>query len=94
MIVWFAIASLATYYAARAVSQEDGPFGMFDKLRMRWNAGYLGTGVRCIVCVSAYVALPCAALLVWRLALDPWLAPVVWLGLAGASAKLAEWWKR
>lgn len=94
MVVWFIIAALATYYAARAISQEDGPFGVFDRLRLRWNSGYLGKGIRCIVCVSSYVALPIAALLVWRLSLDLWLAPVVWLGLAGASTKISEWWKR
>lgn len=90
----FLLAALATYYSARAIAQENGPFGVFDRLRQRWNEGYLGEGVRCIVCVSAYTALVWAALLVWRLALDPWLWPIVWLGLAGASVKIAEWWKR
>lgn len=94
MTLWFIVASLATYYAARAISQEDGPWGIFDKLRMRWNAGYLGSGIRCIVCVSAYVAALAAALLVWRLAIDVWLTPIVWLGLAGAATKIDTWWKR
>lgn len=94
MVVWIIIAAFATYYAARAISQEDGPSGVFDRLRLRWNSGYLGAGIRCIVCVSAYAALPIAALLAWRLNLDVWLSPLIWLGLAGASTKIAEWWKR
>lgn len=88
------LAAFATYYSARAISQEDGPFGVFDRLRMRWNRGYLGSGVRCIVCVSAYTAFVWALLLGWLGEYDPWLWPIVWLGLAGASVKISEWWKR
>lgn len=92
--VWFSIASLATYYTARAISQEDGPFGVFDRLRQRWNTGYLGTGIRCIVCVSAYTGLFWALFLALLGLYDVWLWPLVWFGLAGASVKIAEYWKR
>lgn len=90
----FLLAALATYYSARAIAQENGPFGVFDKLRQRWNEGYLGAGVRCIVCVSAYTALVFALLLGFSGLYDPWLWPIVWLGLAGASVKISEFWKR
>jgi hypothetical protein len=88
------LAALATYYAARTISQEDGPWGVFDRLRQRWDTGYLGKGIRCIVCVSAYTAAAVAGWLAWIGLYDVWLLPIVWLGLAGASVKIAEWWKR
>lgn len=96
MTIWPAIvlAALATYYTARAVSQEHGPFGVFDRLRQRWNAGYLGEGIRCVVCVSAYTALVWAVVLA-LLGVIPWpFVVLVWFGLAGAATKIAEWWKR
>jgi hypothetical protein len=92
--LWFIIAAFATYYTARSISQEDGPFGVFDRLRQRWNSGYLGVGVRCIVCVSAYTALVWAILLALLGLYDPRLCPLVWLGLAGAAVKMSEFWKR
>lgn len=92
--LWFIIAALATYYTARAISQEAGPFGVFERLRGRLNAGYLGTGIRCIVCVSAYTALLWAAVLGLLNLIDWPQLPLVWFGLAGASVKIAEWWKR
>lgn len=92
--LWFTIASFATYYTARTIAQEDGPFGVFDRLRRRWNEGYLGTGIRCVVCVSAYSALVCALCMAVLGLYDVWLWPLVWLGLAGASVKIAEFWKR
>ena len=92
--LWFTIAAFATYYTARAIAQEDGPFGVFDKVRLRFNSGYLGKGIRCVVCVSAYTAFVWAVLLGIVQGYDPLLWPLVWLGLAGASVKLHEWWKR
>lgn len=92
--LWFTVAAFATYYTARTISQEDGPFGVFDRLRQRWNEGYLGTGVRCIVCVSAYTGLAWAILMGVLGLYDLLFAPLVWFGLAGASVKIAEFWKR
>jgi hypothetical protein len=90
----FIIASFATYYTARAISQEDGPFGAFDRLRAHWNSGYLGSGVRCIVCVSAYTGLLWAIFLALLGQYDPWLWPLMWFGLAGASTFVDKVWKR
>ena len=92
--VWFTIAALATYYTARTIAQEDGPFGVFDRLRLRLNSGYLGKGIRCVVCVSAYTGLAAALFLALFGLYDVWLWPLVWLGLAGASVKISEYWKR
>lgn len=87
--LWFAVGAFATYYSARTLAQEDGPFRVFVAWRSR-----LGKGASCIVCVSAWTA-GVVALLMGALGLyDVWLWPIVWLGLAGASVKLAEFWKR
>lgn len=92
--LWFIIAAFATYYPALVIATQDGPFGIFDKLRQRWDTGYLGKGIRCPVCVSAYVGGAWAALLTWRLELDMLLFPVVWLALAGAATFLNKVWLR
>ena len=92
--LWFTIAAFATYYAAPAIAQEDGPFGVFDRMRLRFNSGYLGTGIRCVVCVSAYTGLAAALFMALLGLYDVWLWPLVWLGLAGASTKINEYWKR
>jgi len=92
--LWFIIASFATYYTARTIAEEHGPFGAFDRLRQRWNSGYLGAGIRCIVCVSAYTGLVWAALMA-VVGIYGWLLlPLVWFGLAGAATKIAEFWRR
>lgn len=92
--LWFIIASFATYYTARAIAQEDGPFGVFDKLRLHFDSGYIGKGIRCVVCVSAYTGLLWALFLAFLGVYDVWLWPLVWFGLAGASVKIHEFWKR
>lgn len=92
--LWFVIASLATYYAARSIAQEDGPWGVLDRIRLRFDSGYIGKGIRCVVCVSAYTALAAALFMALLGLYDVWLWPLVWLGLAGASVKISEFWKR
>jgi hypothetical protein len=92
--LWFAIGAFATYYTARSIAEELGPWGVFEKLRARWNSGYLGVGIRCVVCVSAYTALVWAVLMAVLGLYDVWLWPLVWFGLAGASVKIAEFWRR
>ena len=92
--LWLTVAAFATYYTARAIAQEDGPFGVFDRLRQRLDRGYIGKGIRCVVCVSAYTGLVWALFLALLGLYDVWLWPLVWFGLAGASVKIAEFWKR
>lgn len=92
--LWFAVAAFATYYTARSIAEELGPWGIFDKLRTRWNSGYLGAGIRCVVCVSAYTGLAWALFLALLGTYDFWLWPLVWFGLAGASVKISEFWRR
>lgn len=95
MSALFIFAACATYYAALSISREDGPFAVFLWLRNRFTTDtWLARGIRCIVCVSCYTAALAAAGL-WAAghvrAID---APIVWLGLAGASVVLDRYWKR
>lgn len=94
MTLWFVIAAFATYYSARTIAEQDGPWGIFDRIRLRFDSGYLGKGIRCVVCVSAYTALVWAVLLGVVQGYDPLLWPLVWFGLAGASTKINEFWKQ
>ncbi len=94
----FIIASLATFYAASSISDEkiDGPWGAFRALRSLWTdpKDWKARGIRCIVCVSFWVALPIAVALIVVGGWDAWLFPLWWLGLAGASVMLDRYWKR
>lgn len=93
-LAWLVLASFATYYPALVIATLDGPWGVFDKFRQRWDTGYRGKAVRCPVCMAAYVALLWAALLGWRLGLDWFLFPIVWFALAGAATFLNKVWLR
>ncbi len=93
----FLIAAFATYRVARMVAEEDGPGFLFKKLRARLDddRSSLSVGVRCYYCVSFWAALPIAlAVVVVDLRWNVWLWPVFWLGTAGASLKVYEFWQR
>lgn len=92
----FIIASLAIYRTARMVAEEDGPAFVFKRLRDRYTDQHssIALGLRCVYCISFWIALPITALLVVVGGWDAWLWPVWWLGLAGAAAKIYEWWRR
>lgn len=92
LALWLLVGAFATYYPALVIATMDGPFGIFDRLRARWDTGYLGKGIRCPVCVSAYVAILWTVLIVWRLEVDIWLLPVVWFALAGGATFLNKVW--
>ena len=94
LALWFIIAAFATYYPALVIATQDGPWGVFDRWRLRWDTGYRGKAIRCPVCVAAYVAVGWGALLSWRLGLDPWLFPLVWFALAGGATFLNKVWLR
>lgn len=91
----FTLAALATYYVTLSVTKQDGPWEVFGRLRAHWSANdWKGRGIRCHVCVSLYSALGVAGLLLLLGWCEPTAAPVVWLGLAGASVILNKWWER
>lgn len=90
------LAAFAIYRVARMVAEEDGPMFVFKRLRDAHtnDKRSFDVGVRCFYCISVWIALPITVLLVVAGGWDMWLWPVWWMGLAGAAAKLYEWWKR
>ena len=91
----FTLAALATYYVALSVTKQDGPWEVFGRLRAHWSANdWKGRGIRCHVCVSLYSALGVTGLLLLLGWADLAAAPVVWLGLAGASVLIDKYWSR
>lgn len=90
------LAVFAVYRAGRMVSEEDGPAFVFRRLRDRYtnDKRSLDVGLRCFYCVSIWIALPVTLLLCIFGGWDIWLSPIWWLGLAGAAAKVYEFWKR
>ena len=91
----FIIASLATYYIALSVTKQEGPWAIFERVRAHWSANdWKGRGIRCHVCVSLYSAALVAGLLLPLGWCDLTAAPVVWLGLAGASVLIDKYWSR
>lgn len=89
------LAAFAIYRVARMVAEEDGPFFVFRRLRDAHTDQHtsIALGLRCPYCVGFWAALPVTVLLVVVGGWDVWLWPIWWLGLAGAAAKIHEWWK-
>lgn len=78
----YALVVLAVYRLSLLATREVGPFGVAQAWRNRFLAeDWIGHGVRCLWCVSFWLALPAA----WLLPGDWWLN---WLGLAGAVVVL------
>jgi len=91
----FTLAALATYYVALSVTKQEGPWAIFERVRAHWSANdWKGRGIRCHVCVSLYSAAGVTGLLLLLGWCEIAAAPVVWLGLAGASVILNKWWER
>jgi hypothetical protein len=76
------------------VAEEDGPAFIFQRLRDHFDdaSSSIALGVRCVYCVSFWLALPTALLLVWAAAWDAWLLPLWWFGIGGLAVKLYEYW--
>lgn len=84
------VLALATWRAAYMVTSEEGPFGIFQRLRGAVDPDqrtWLGRGINCIYCVSfwaAWALLPLAY--VWW---GQWL--VVGLAASGAAIGFQHW---
>lgn len=82
MVLYFILAMLATYRVARMIALEDGPFDIFSRLQDHVDQKtWVGRGLRCVLCVSFWLALP-AALLVGPA--DPRELLLLWGGIAGS----------
>lgn len=93
-MLYVTLAILATYRLTAALVREEGPGGVFLKLRGRLDPDqktWIGRGINCVFCVSFWLALV-AALFVSVLGYaDPWAWPLTWLGIAGGCALLFRW---
>lgn len=93
-MVTLLLAAMATYRLARMIAAEEGPFGLFTRLRGALDpdqATWLGRGVNCPLCVGFWVALPVAVVVSVLGAADVWAWPITWFGIAGAAALLHKW---
>ncbi len=94
----FIVAAFAVYFLSFSISNPeiDGPWNMFKKMRDVWTQpnDWKARGIRCVVCVSFWVALPATITIALLGYADVWAWPIVCLGLAGASVKISEYWKR
>ena len=92
MIILLAI--LATYRLTAALVREEGPFNLFHRLRGSIDPDqktWLGKGLNCVFCVSFWLALPAAVVLALANAIDPFVSPLAWLGIAGGATVLFRW---
>ena len=81
------LASLAVYRLSRMLTDEEGPFMAFTKLRgVAKTDTWIGRGLECIMCLSVWVALPVALWIDWSW--DWWLT---WLALSGVTVVLRKW---
>lgn len=88
---WAFVAALGAYRLAHLVTQERGPFDVFDRWRNLFlKDDWLGHGVRCLYCVSFWFAGVLAGLLAGTLK-EFFL---LWFGIAGAVLILDRYWRR
>lgn len=83
----FILAALATFRISRMITDEEGPWAIFLKLRQRYpGVNWFGRGLECIMCVSFWVALPIALYIDWSAT-----TPLTWLALSAVTVLLREW---
>lgn len=91
LVFWFVVASLANYGLAHAISQEEGPFRVFERFRNLFQADHwTGRGVHCILCVGTWTAF----LLAFLLASNLREFVLVWLGMRGLTHIFHKYWMR
>lgn len=83
--------SLLGYRLARMVTQEDGPFDAFTRLRQAvGQTTWVGRGFHCVACASFYVA-GLGALYLALLGIIGWREfPVIWFGAAGGALMIYQ----
>jgi len=81
------IASLAVYRISRMISDEEGPFSVFTKLRgLAKPDSWTGRGLECLMCVSVWIALPIALWIDWA---GDW--ALTWLALSAVTVLIRKW---
>lgn len=83
----FILAALAVYRLSRMITDEEGPFMVFTKLRgLARPDTWIGRGLECIMCVSVWVALAAALYIDWT-----WTLPLTWLALSSVTVMIRKW---
>ncbi len=79
-----ALGVLAVWRLTHLLSEEDGPWDVILRLRVRLGQGFLGQLMDCFFCTSLWVAAPLAVLL----GTDPSSMVTLWLALSGGACLL------
>jgi hypothetical protein len=79
--VRFSLSALAVYRVAFLVAREDGPWGVFRRLRVSTKNSRAGGLFGCVNCLSVWISLPLAAFVG-----HSWVErAVAWWALSGAA---------
>jgi len=85
-LAWL-LGALTVWRVTHLLWAEDGPGRLVARLRERAGSGWAAALFDCFYCLSLWVALAVAALLLWATVGTVWtpLAPLAWFGLSGAA---------
>lgn len=90
----FVVCALAVFRVAHMVALEEGPFALFERLRtwafLRHRTTWIARGLNCPLCISLWVGLLIAPLMLWQTA--PWWLwwPVLGLALSGVTVLIEK----
>jgi hypothetical protein len=77
----FTLSALAVYRVTLLVAREDGPWGVFRRLRSSLKESAAGRLLGCVNCLSVWISLPLAPFVG-----NSWVEQVVaWWALSGAA---------
>jgi hypothetical protein len=80
----FVIGTLATWRIASLLTREEGPYGLFSRLRGSGEGRGLRAALQCLYCTSLWVAAPLSGFVApWS-----WRSIVIWLALSGGACLL------
>ncbi len=83
-LVELIIGVLAVWRLTHLFQAEDGPWGLFLRLRRLAGSGFWGELLDCFYCLSLWFSLPVALLLAWT-----WHETfLIWLALSGGAILL------
>ena len=84
-LITLILAALAVYRISRMITDEEGPFAIFVKVRgLAKPDTWIGRGLECIMCVSFWIALPIALYIG-----GDWL--LTWPALSAVTVIIRKW---
>ncbi|WP_136806819.1 DUF1360 domain-containing protein [Desulfosediminicola flagellatus] len=83
---WLVISTLAVWRITHLLYEEDGPWNIFVRLRLRAGEGFWGELLDCFYCLSVWVAAPAAVLIGENLKE----MVILWPALSGGAIVLAR----